>query len=75
MLNRALYRGATEGVRDCDMVVLVVEALRYGCEDAQLLARIPREDVPDRFLLSVGKAGNCHCDSQGRKPRDEFAPV
>ena len=52
MLNRALNRRATEGVRDCDMVVLVVEALRYGSEDAQVLGRIPREA---RIVVAVNK--------------------
>jgi len=39
-LNRALNRSAVEGVRDCDVVAFVVEALRYGPEDASVLARI-----------------------------------
>lgn len=41
VLNRALNRQATEGARDCDVVVFVVEALRYGTEDREVLARIP----------------------------------
>lgn len=43
MLNRALNRRALEAVRDCDIVVLVVEALQYGGEDREVLARIPRD--------------------------------
>jgi len=39
-LNRALNRSAVEGVRDCDVVCFVVEALRYGPEDATVLSRI-----------------------------------
>jgi len=39
-LNRALNRSAVEGMRDCDVVAFVVEALRYGPEDARVLARI-----------------------------------
>jgi GTP-binding protein Era len=42
MLNRALNRRALEAVRDCDLVTLVVEALRYGSEDRAVLGRIPR---------------------------------
>ena len=41
VLNRALNRQATEGTRDCDVVVFVVEALRYGAADREVLARIP----------------------------------
>jgi GTP-binding protein Era len=40
-LNRTLNRQATEGTRDCDVVVFVVEALRYGAADREVLARIP----------------------------------
>ncbi len=39
-LNRALNRSAVEGMRDCEVVCFVVEALRYGPEDANVLARI-----------------------------------
>ena len=41
VLNRALNRQATEGTRDCDVVVFVAEALRYGAADREVLARIP----------------------------------
>ena len=41
VLNRALNRRATEGARDCDAVVFVVEALRFGAADREVLARIP----------------------------------
>src|SRR5512134_3986762 len=41
VLNRSLNRQATEGARDCDVVVFVVEALRYGAADRGVLARIP----------------------------------
>ena len=41
VLNRALNRQATEGARDCDVVVFVVEALRYAAADREVLARIP----------------------------------
>jgi GTP-binding protein Era len=39
-LNRALNRSAVDGLRDCDVVAFVVEALRYGPEDAAVLQRI-----------------------------------
>ena len=41
VLNRALNRQATEGARDCDIVVFTVEATRYGAADREVLARIP----------------------------------
>src|SRR5258708_28122006 len=43
VLNRSLNRQATEGARDCDVVVFVVEATRYGAPDREVLARIPEE--------------------------------
>jgi GTP-binding protein Era len=52
VLNRALNRQATEGARDCDVAVFVVEALRYGAEDREVLARIPAEQ---RVVLAVNK--------------------
>jgi GTP-binding protein Era len=51
-LNRVLNRQATEGARDCDVVVFVVEALRYAAEDREVLARIPQEQ---RVVLAVNK--------------------
>lgn len=41
VLNRALNRQATDGARDCDVVVFVVEALRFSADDRQVLERIP----------------------------------
>ena len=52
MLNRALNRRALEGARDCDVVVFVVEALRLGKEDLQVLSRIPRAA---RIVVAVNK--------------------
>jgi GTP-binding protein Era len=43
VLNRSLNRQATEGARDCDAVMFVVEARRLTAEDREVLARIPRE--------------------------------
>ena len=41
VLNRSLNRQATEGARDCDVAVFVVEATRFGTPDREVLARIP----------------------------------
>lgn len=41
VLNRALNRRASEGARDCDVVAFVLEALRFGAGDREVLARIP----------------------------------
>ena len=41
VLNRSLNRQATEGARDCDVVVFVVEATRFGAPDREVLERIP----------------------------------
>ena len=41
VLHRSLSRRAGEAVRDADMVLFVVEALRYGAEDRAALARVP----------------------------------
>jgi GTP-binding protein Era len=51
-LNRTLNRQATEGARDCDVTVFVVEALRYGTQDREVLARIPEAQ---RVVLAVNK--------------------
>jgi GTP-binding protein Era len=40
-LNRALNRSATDGARDADVTLFVLEALRYGPADRAVLARIP----------------------------------
>jgi len=42
-LNRALNRAAVEALEGVDVVVLVVEALRFGSEDRRILAALPRE--------------------------------
>jgi GTP-binding protein Era len=44
-LNRSLNRQATDGARDCDVVVYTVEALRFGAPDREVLARIPAEQT------------------------------
>ena len=52
MLNRSLNRQATEGARDCDVVVFTVEATRYGTPDREVLARIPTDQ---RIVAAVNK--------------------
>ena len=52
VLNRALNRQATDGARDCDLVLFVVEAGRLSAEDREVLARIPAEQ---RVVAAVNK--------------------
>jgi len=52
VLNRALNRQATEGARDCDVAVFVVEALRLSEADREVLARIPEAQ---RLVAAVNK--------------------
>ena len=52
VLNRSLNRQATEGARDCEVVVFVVEATRYGAPDREVLARIP---AGQRIVAAVNK--------------------
>jgi GTP-binding protein Era len=52
VLNRALNRQATDGARDCDAVIFVVEALRLSAEDREVLARIPAEQ---KVVAAVNK--------------------
>jgi GTP-binding protein Era len=52
VLNRSLNRQATEGARDCDVVVFTVEATRFGAPDREVLARIPAEQ---RVVAVVNK--------------------
>ena len=52
VLNRSLNRQATEGARDCDVAVLVLEATRLGAADREVLARIP---AGQRIVAAVNK--------------------
>ena len=52
VLNRALNRSASEGARDGDGVIFVVEAQRYGAADREVLERIPAEQ---RVVAAVNK--------------------
>jgi GTP-binding protein Era len=51
-LNRTLNRAVTRTLKEVDAVVFVVEALRYGPEDRQVLRLLP-EGVP--ALLAINK--------------------
>jgi len=51
-LNRSLNRRASEGARDCDVTVLVLEAGRYGAADREVLERIPAEQ---RVVAAINK--------------------
>jgi GTPase len=52
VLHRRLNRRATEAARDADVALFVVEALRFGPEDAFVLQRIPPEQ---RVVVAVNK--------------------
>ncbi len=52
VLNRALNRRASEGTRDCDAVVFVIEAQRFGGADREVLGRIAAEQ---RVVAAVNK--------------------
>jgi GTP-binding protein Era len=49
VLNRALNRQATDGARDSDLALFVVEAPRFAQADRDVLARIP----PEQRLVAV----------------------
>lgn len=57
VLNRALNRRATEGARDCDVALFVLEALRLGEEDREALARIPETQAVVAVVNKVDQAG------------------
>lgn len=63
-LNRALNRAATEGARDADVTLFVVEALRFGAADRAVLARIP---PAQRVIAVVNKIDTL-------KRQDELLP-
>src|SRR5688572_26596152 len=52
VLHRRLNRRASEAARDADVALFVVEALRFGPEDAFVLQRIPPEQ---RVVAAVNK--------------------
>jgi GTP-binding protein Era len=52
VLNRALNRQATDGASDCDLVLFVVDASRFGQPDREVLERIPAKQ---RVVAVVNK--------------------
>jgi GTPase len=51
-LNRALNRAVTETLADVDVIILVIEALRFGPADEEMLRLLP----PDKpVLLAINK--------------------
>jgi GTPase len=64
-LNRAMNRIAGTALEDADLVVLVLEALRWTAEDADVLARIVRASRP--VVAAVNKADRV-------RPRSRLLP-
>ncbi|MEY3466434.1 MAG: GTPase Era [Gammaproteobacteria bacterium] len=64
-LNRAMNRTAASALADADVVVFVVEALRYTSEDAAVLQRIVEARRP--AILVVSKVDTA-------KPRERLLP-
>ena len=50
-LNRSLNRTVTAAVGDVDLILFVVEATRFGLDDAQVLALLPK-DKPNRVAIN-----------------------
>ena len=63
-LNRAMNRQVTTTLADVDVVLLVVEALHFGPEDALVLDRIPAKQ---QLILVVNKIDRV-------KPRERLLP-
>ena len=64
-LNRAMNRTAATALEDADLVVLVVEALKWTSEDDLALARIDRSGRP--AIAAVNKIDRVH-------PRERLLP-
>ena len=64
-LNRAMNRTAAAALADADLVVFVVEALRYGEEDEAVLRRI--KDSGRHSIAVVNKVDRVH-------PKDRLLP-
>jgi GTP-binding protein Era len=64
-LNRAMNRTAATALEDADLVVLVVEALKWTAEDAQVLARIIKSGRP--AMAAVNKIDRV-------QPRERLLP-
>jgi len=64
-LNKAMNRTAASALADADLVVLVIEALRWVAEDDRVLARIARSARP--AILAVNKVDRV-------RPRERLLP-
>ena len=64
-LNRALNRAALDSLRDVDLVVMVVQALEWTPEDAQVLRHVQAAGKPS--ILAVNKVDRV-------KPRTRLLP-
>ena len=80
-LNRSLNRTVSGAVIDVDLILFVVEATRFGLEDAQVLAVLPK-DVP--VILVGNKLDKVHRRAdvlpwlrsmQERHPFAEYVPM
>lgn len=58
MLNKYMNRSAQSSLGDADLIVFVVEALRWGQEDEQVLERIRNSERP--VLAIVNKVDRVH---------------
>jgi len=63
-LNRAMNRSVLSTLQDVDVVLMVIEALRWGAADQQVLDRIPKDVRP---LLVINKVDQV-------KPRSLLLP-
>ena len=64
-LNRAMNRTAATALEDADLVVLVVEALKWSADDDLVLARIVKSSRP--AIVAVNKVDQA-------RPRDRLLP-
>jgi GTP-binding protein Era len=64
-LNRAMNRSAAAAALDADLILLVVEALRFGDEDELALTRA--QDAGRPIIAVVNKVDNVH-------PREQLLP-
>ena len=64
-MNRLMNRAALESLQDVDLVLLVVEALRWTAEEDDLLARLRRIQRP--VILAINKVDKV-------KPKEKLLP-
>jgi GTP-binding protein Era len=83
-LNRTLNRTVQGVLADVDVVLFVVEAGRFGLDDARVLALMPTGDDAKPVILVANKLDNVHRRAdlapwlqsmQARHPFAEFVPL